>query len=230
MTSQSQTASHSVGVALHDPDLLPHSGFPGYSLIPLTEFGQSLDNPDLDSWFVDFADRNKFCYDFYEITANGELKILPPAGLPHAWHQPQVVTDIGRWADVNGGKVGGVKGRIRMPDGSRQGHDAIWISDERYIAAMGMEHRPVLLSAAPEFVVNLVSFSNRGPELVRKVELFIANGTKLAWIINPDRRLATLYRPGRDPETLVDPETLDGEDVLPGFVFEVRTRIFDNVG
>ena len=81
---------------------------------------------------------------------------------------------------------------------------------------------------APDFICEIVSPSNRGPELVRKVQRFIANGTRLAWIINPERRLVTIYRPGRDPETLVDPETLDGEDVLPGFVFEVRARIFDN--
>ena len=72
--------------------------------------------------------------------------------------------------------------------------------------------------------------SYRGPELVRKVMLFIENGTRLAWVINPDRRLVTIYHPGQAPETRHDPETLDGADVLPGFVFNVRERIFDNVG
>ena len=119
MTSQNQTVSPSSGDTARDPDLLPHSGFPGYSLIPLAEFGQSLDNPSLDAWFVDFADRNKFCYDFYEITARGELKIMPAAGLPHALHQPQLAANVRLWAERHGAKLVGSKAASRcrtVPD------------------------------------------------------------------------------------------------------------------
>ncbi|MCE2500969.1 MAG: Uma2 family endonuclease [Dehalococcoidia bacterium] len=203
----------------------------GCFYIPLAEFGQSLDNPDLDVWFEAFVARNKhFSGGFFEITAEGELKIMPPTGLPGYWQETGFAAILWMWADGYGGKAGGPTGRFRMPDGSRPGPDAIWISDERWNAATEEERRPPFAAIAPDFICEIVSPSNRGPELVRKVELFIANGTRLAWIINPERRLATIYRPGRDPETLVDPETLDGEDVLPGFVFEVRARIFDNVG
>ena len=39
---------------------------------------------------------------------------------------------------------------------------------------------------------------------------------------------AIKFRPGREPETLHDPEYIDGDaDVLPGFRFAVRARIFD---
>lgn len=203
----------------------------GCFYIPLSEFGQSLDNPDLDVWFEAFVARNKHeSGGFFEITAQGELKIMPPTGIPGYWFETEFTIRLGIWSDGYAGKVGGPTGRFRMPDGSRPGLDAIWFSDERWNAATEEERRPPFASIAPDFICEIVSPSNRGPELVRKVELFIANGTKLAWIVNPERRLATIYRPGRDAETLVDPETLDGEDVLPGFVFEVRARIFDNVG
>ena len=82
---------------------------------------------------------------------------------------------------------------------------------------------------APDFIVEIVSPSNQGPALVRKVNLFLSGGARLAWVINPPRRLVTIYRPGQAPETLHNPETLDGADVLPGFVFAVRERIFDNI-
>ena len=204
----------------------------GCFYIPLTEFGQSLDNPDLDMWFEDFAARNKHeSGGFFEITAQGELKIMPPTGIPGYWQETEMVLELGIWnRSHGGGRVGGPTGRFRMPDGSRPGPDAVWISDERWNAATEEERRPPFTSIAPDFICEIVSPSNRGPELVRKVELFIDNGTRLAWVINPERRLATIYRPSRAPETLVDPETLNGEDVLPGFVFEVRARIFDNVG
>ena len=204
----------------------------GCFYIPLAEFGQSLDNPDLDAWFEAFVARNKhFSGGFFEITAEGELKIMPPTGIPGYWHETEMTAELVIWNRAHGGgKAGGPTGRFRMPDGSRPGPDAIWISNERWNAATEEERRPPFASIAPDFICEIVSPSNRGRELARKVELFIENGTRLAWIINAERRLATIYRPGRNPETLVDPETLDGEDVLPGFVFEVRARIFDNIG
>ena len=49
----------------------------------------------------------------------------------------------------------------------------------------------------------------------------------MIWVINARRRTVTVYRPGAEPEVLEDPEILDGGDVLPGFTFNVRRRIFD---
>ena len=43
----------------------------GYLLLPLSEFGQSLDSPGLDCWFEGFAGRNRAQAE-YEITA-GEI-------------------------------------------------------------------------------------------------------------------------------------------------------------
>ena len=203
----------------------------GCFYIPLAEFGQSLDSPDLDDWLEAFVARNKHSSGgFFEITANGELKIMPPPGIPGYWFEGELTADLVIWNRPRDGKAGGPTGRFRMPDGSRPGPDAIWISPERCSAATEEERRPPFAAIAPDFICEIVSPSNRGPELVSKVELFIANGTRLAWIINPERRLVTIYRPGQEPETLVDRATLDGEDVLPGFAFEVRERIFDNAG
>ena len=204
----------------------------GCFCIPLAEFGKSLADPDLDAWLEAFVARNKhFSGGDYEITAKGELKIMPPTGIPGYWQETEMVVELGIWnRSHGGGKVGGPTGRFRMPDGSRPGPDAIWISEERWNAATEEQRRPPFAAIAPDFICEIVSPSNRGPQLARKVELFIANGTRLAWIINAERRLVTIYRPGQAPETLVNPETLAGEDVLPGFVFEVRARIFYNIG
>lgn len=32
-----------------------------------------------------------------------------------------------------------------------------------------------------------------------------------------------IYRPGKDVEILENPKTLSGEDVLPGFIFDLTT-------
>ena len=56
---------------------------------------------------------------------------------------------------------------------------------------------------------------------------YLEGGARLIWVIDARRRRVTIYRPGMAPEVLDDPELLDGEDVMPGFVFAVRGRIFD---
>jgi Uma2 family endonuclease len=46
---------------------------------------------------------------------------------------------------------------------------------------------------------------------------WIANGAQLAWLIDPQRKLATIYRPGQEPETRPQPESLEGEGPINGF-------------
>ena len=205
-------------------DGYPTHGYPGYALIPLAEFGQSLDNPDLDWWLVGFAARN---LGQYEITAQGELKIMPPTGFPGDLQEAQMSHAVVGWSIEHGGFAGGPTSCFVMPDGSRLGPDAWWTSSARWHSALSDAHQPTFVAVVPEFIVEIVSPSNRGPEILAKVQLYLASGAKLIWVINARRRQVTIYRPDADPEILHDPETLHGEDVMPGFAFNVRQRIFD---
>ena len=50
---------------------------------------------------------------------------------------------------------------------------------------------------------------------------WIANGVRLAWLIDPYEEKAYVYRHGTDQPEVVEGfagKTLDGADVLPGFV------------
>jgi Uma2 family endonuclease len=51
---------------------------------------------------------------------------------------------------------------------------------------------------------------------------WIENGARLAWLVDPERRAVEIYRPGREPETLVNPETISGEGPVEGFVLDLR--------
>jgi len=59
------------------------------------------------------------------------------------------------------------------------------------------------------------------------MEEWIAHGVSLGWLIDPFLRQVHVYRPNADPVVLEDPETVSGEPELTGFVFNVRSRIFD---
>ena len=56
---------------------------------------------------------------------------------------------------------------------------------------------------------------------------YIAQGARLGWLIDPLGGTAEIYRPGRPVERLAKPTTLSGEDVLPGFVLDLKGILFD---
>jgi Uma2 family endonuclease len=51
---------------------------------------------------------------------------------------------------------------------------------------------------------------------------WIANGAELAWLIDPERLAVEVYRPGSEPDVLVEPERVAGEGPVAGFVLDLR--------
>jgi len=71
---------------------------------------------------------------------------------------------------------------------------------------------------APDLVVEVLSPGDRPGEVLAKVADWLTAGTRLVWTVDPQRRMARIYRHDGS-ETVVTAEgALDGEDVLPGFI------------
>ena len=200
--------------------------WPGVVAIPLAEFGKSLGDADLDQWFEGFAERNSDMAE-YEISNTGHLLIREPTGNPGALYENQLAIVLGNWTGEYGGMSFGPTGRFILPDGSRFGPDAAWLREERRHEIMLPKNRP-FPHIVPDFIAEIKSPSNSRAELIAKINLFLEHGARLAWYIDGETRTAIRFRPGQEPETLRDPEYIDGDDdVLPGFRFAVRERIFD---
>ena len=73
----------------------------------------------------------------------------------------------------------------------------------------------------PDFVVELRSPSDALKTLQDKMQEYIDNGAKLAWLIDPKREVVEIYRPNQEVEVLESPNSVSGEDVLPGFVLDL---------
>ena len=41
----------------------------------------------------------------------------------------------------------------------------------------------------------------------------------MGWLLDPLKKRAYIYRPRQAPKVLENPESISGEDVLPGFTF-----------
>jgi Uma2 family endonuclease len=107
-----------------------------------------------------------------------------------------------------------------LPDGSALSPDASWVNRER-LAALTREQKRKFPPIAPDFLIELTSPTDRLPQLRKKMETWIANGVKLAWLLDADRRTAYIYRPRREPEKLIEPRELKGDGPVAGFVLEL---------
>lgn len=180
---------------------------------------------EIDQWFVGFHELNEGRGFTLELTAEGELIISPMVNRGGLRAEFRLAGALHNWEDEHGGEAGGPDANMRLSDGSRIRPDALWLSPEQVAALPPVsDDRPITI--CPAFVAEIMSGADRLPPLQRKMERYIANGAQLGWLIDPCRRRVYVYRPGVDVEMLDDPETISGEPALPGFVFEVRSRIF----
>ena len=183
-----------------------------------------LTEDEIDQWFVGFAKANEGRGFYLELTAEGELVINPMVNLHSGVAEAEGTTDLTNWSREHGGLTLSSRTIVRLPDGARAEPDLSWLSPEQ-LAELGPA-LPRIVTVCPTFVGEIMSETDRLPPVQRKMERYIANGALLGWLIDPYRRRVYVYRPGVEVEMLEDPETVSGEPVLPGFVFEVRRRIF----
>ena len=109
-----------------------------------------------------------------------------------------------------------------LPDGSQYKADGAWISNQK-IAQLTEQNRKQIASIVPDFVMEVRSETDRLPKLKEKMtDAWVANGVQLAWLIDPKTETAWIYRPGQAVEEVSGfDKVLSGEEVLPGFVFDL---------
>ena len=163
-------------------------------------------------------------YDF-EISAQGELIVMPPSGWETAANEQAATVRVGVWQDDNGGLSFPPTAMFNLPSGARYMPDASWISQERYEQLRASEYQSTI-DGAPDFVVEVRSRTDSLAYGLAKMQEWMDGGARLGWYLDPYQIRAYIYRRGQAVEIRDDPETLSGEDVLPGFTFEVRRLIF----
>jgi Uma2 family endonuclease len=171
----------------------------------------------------------KFCADnpdfFIEMTADGELVIMPPVFFLTGVRNQKIGAQLEIWAERDGsGTASDASTGFVLPSGARRSPDAAWTLNTRL-----PENLEGYLHLSPDFVIELRSDSDRLPALRAKMREWIANGTKLAWLIDPDRRVVEVYRPGQEAEILENVDKITGESPVAGFELDLR-RIWNPIG
>ena len=103
--------------------------------------------------------------------------------------------------------------RLRSPDAS-------WIKLERW-NALSEDERQRFPPICPDFVIELRSETDNLKKLQAKMQEYLGSGIRLGWLIDPKTKKVEIYRPSQEVEVLY-PTILSGEDVLPGFVLDLK--------
>jgi Uma2 family endonuclease len=158
-----------------------------------------------------------------ERTAEGEIVIVPPAGFESDDRNAEVVAQLRSWAKHDGrGRASGPTAQFFLPDGSALSPDAAWVSNEsrKRISERERKGFPYL---CPEFVIEILSPSDRLNSAKAKMERWIANGAQLAWLIDGDAETVHIYQKDKPVETRRGILKLTGKGPVKGFTLQLRT-------
>ncbi|MBF2077433.1 MAG: Uma2 family endonuclease [Synechococcales cyanobacterium T60_A2020_003] len=152
-----------------------------------------------------------------ERTANGEVEIMPPAFSDTGNRNFNIAVQLGRWTEQDGTGIGfDSSAGFTLPNGATRSPDASWIKLDRW-NTLTDDQKASFAPICPDFVIELRSASDSLPRLQAKMREYIDNGARLGWLCDRQNRMVYVYRPGREPEILENPDTVSGEPELPGF-------------
>lgn len=171
--------------------------------------------------FYEFCQANPDLW--LELSSDGEIIVMPPAGTAASFRSLEVARRLANWAEEHGGgRANDASGGFALPDGSVRAPDAAWIESKR-LAVLDRTFRDRYVPLAPDFVIEVMSPSDRLPEAQAKMRNWMANGARLGWLIQPDARTVFVYRnAGDEPETLRDAMSVVGEGPVAGFVLPLE--------
>ena len=161
-----------------------------------------------------------------ELTREGELVIMPPAGGEMGTRNADLTADLVIWNRAEKtGKVFDSSTGFVLPNGAKRSPDAAWITAATW-QALSSEERQQFLPLCPDFVVELRSKTDRLSTIQEKMHEYRDNGTRLGWLLDPQSKRVEIYRPNHEVQIVDSPMTLSGEDVLPGFTLSLEGILF----
>jgi len=157
----------------------------------------------------------------FERNHPGDLIIMSPTGGETGDRNSEINYQLRHWnKQSQGGKVFDSSTGFKLPNGADRSPDSAWIPLEKW-QSLTFQQQQGFVPLCPDFVIELRSKSDNLNALQNKMQEYLANGTRLGWLINRQDRQVEIYRPDHGVEVLADPSHLSGEKILPGFVLDL---------
>ena len=146
----------------------------------------------------------------------GLLVVHEPPGFRHGEITVRLTIALGTHVETRhlGRVVAGDAGfKLQSDPDTVRGADIAFVSWERMPQKSPLGFPPL----GPDLVVEVLSPGDRPGETLAKIADWLSAGTRLVWVIDPERRLARIYRQDGSESILGEADALEGEDILPGF-------------
>jgi Uma2 family endonuclease len=183
------------------------------SLVPPTSLRPSATLTD--EVLMRFSEENKP----YRIERNkhGEIVIMTPVGGIRSTHEAYVAYCLFHWNESAGeGLAFGSNAGFNLPDGSCLSPDAAWLARDRW-DSLTPEQQAGYPPLCPDFIIEVRSQSDSRRSVEDKMQLWVENGAKLAWLIDPTDASVAIYRGGSAAELLNRPEVVKAHAPVAGF-------------
>lgn len=153
---------------------------------------------------------------------NGEIVYMSPAGAVHHIVGGALFAQL--WAYVEAHGLGdafmdNVGYYLPIPGRKR---DTVRAPDVSFVAAGRLAEVPRgFLRLAPDLAVEVLSPENTAADMDARMADYFAAGTRLLWVVDPDRRTVAVHSPHAPARWLAERDVLEGDDVVPGFTLPV---------
>ncbi|MBO0952703.1 Uma2 family endonuclease [Fibrella forsythiae] len=167
----------------------------------------------------------RFCRDNpglrFERRKNGDIIFMSLTGGETGNQNFELSIDFGIWnRQSKWGYFFDSSTAFRLSDTSVISPDVAGVSKSRWEALTEKERRR-FVPLCPDFVLELLSPSDRLVDAQQKMEDWMANGCQLGWLLSPATSTAYIYRSNQEVVVYETTHPLSGEDILPDFMLDL---------
>ncbi|MEP7284899.1 MAG: Uma2 family endonuclease [Chloroflexota bacterium] len=148
----------------------------------------------------------------------GEVSPVAPTGNLHGLVGSRVIAQLRYFVDARDlGEVYSSETGFYLTETTMRAADAAFVCEQKLSLITETQK---FVPFAPDLAVEIVSPGDSASEIQKKVDLYLAAGTSIVWVIYPDLKKVVVYSGDKGYSVPFD-GTLDGGDLLPGLKLPV---------
>lgn len=157
-----------------------------------------------------------------ERTKTGELIVMSPAGSSSGSKNAEITAQLHNWnRRLKSGVVFDSSAGFTLPNGAMRAPDAAWIRLERW-TALSKAQQDRFAPICPDFIIELMSPSDSLKSAQEKMNEWMENGCKLAWLLNPQTQMSYIYREDKPVEIVQGFDKMRcGKSLSPEFFLDL---------
>lgn len=158
-----------------------------------------------------------YASDYQMELVNGAIIVMSPSGYESEEVASEFSRQLGNWVRPRRvGRVTGSSAGFILPNSDTRAPDVSFVLAER------LRRSPrSFAELAPDLIVEVKSPTDSVTALRAKVDEFLAVGTRVGILINPEERWVEIRRRDRAAEVLHDGDVLTVPELLPGWEVQV---------